>query len=161
MSATPFRPVSPVDDTLAIVREFDAPRDRVFRAWTDPALLARWFCPEGCDMPFHRFEPRVGGSYRVCLRGKESGTEWWMQGEFREISPPDRIVLTHVWDDVDRRPDVDSVITVDFEDLGGRTRMHFHQVRFVSVEERDSHRGGWNSCFNRLQGMLASTKETP
>lgn len=154
-------PVSLDDDTLVIVREYDAPRELVFRAWADPALLARWFCPEGCETPFARFDPRVGGSYRVCLRGKESGTEWWMQGEFREISPPDRIVLTHVWDDVDRRPGVDSLITVGFEDLGGRTRMHFHQVRFVSVEERDSHRGGWNSCFNRLEGMLARTEETP
>ncbi|TNJ34528.1 SRPBCC family protein [Arenimonas terrae] len=154
MSASLKPPALAHDDELIIEREFDAPRAAVFKAWTDPAALALWFCPEGCDAPFQRFDPRVGGSYRVCLRGKESGTEWWMQGEFLEIVPPERIVLTHVWDDVARRPDEDSVITVRFEDLGGRTRMHFHQVRFVSVAERDDHRGGWNSCFNRLQGLL-------
>jgi uncharacterized protein YndB with AHSA1/START domain len=148
-------PASPEDDVLVIEREFDAPRERVFRAWTDPAALAVWFCPEGCDAPFQRFDPRVGGTYRVCLRGKESGTEWWMEGEFREIVAPERIVLTHNWDDDARRPGEDSVITVRFEDLRGRTRMHFHQQRFVSVAERDDHRGGWNSCFNRLQGLLA------
>jgi uncharacterized protein YndB with AHSA1/START domain len=155
MSASLKPPALAHEDELIIEREFDAPRAAVFKAWTDPAALALWFCPEGCDAPFQRFDPRVGGSYRVCLRGKESGTEWWMQGEFLEIVPPERIVLTHVWDDVARRPDEDSVITVRFEDLGGRTRMHFHQVRFVSVAERDDHRGGWNSCFNRLQGLLA------
>lgn len=154
MTAKLTHPASLADDTLEIVRDFDAPRDLVFKAWTDPAMLPQWFCPEGCDLPFQRFDPRVGGTYRVCLRGKESGTEWWMQGEFREIDPPERIVMTHVWDDVARRPDVDSVITVRFEDLGGRTRMHFHQVRFVSVFERDDHRGGWNGCFNRLQQFV-------
>lgn len=155
MSASLKPPALAHDDELIIEREFDAPRPVVFKAWTDPAALAAWFCPEGCDAPFQRFDPRVGGSYRVCLRGKESGTEWWMQGEFMEIVPPDRIVMTHVWDDVARRPDQDSVITVRFLDLGGRTRMHFHQVRFASVLERDDHRGGWNSCFNRLQALLA------
>ncbi len=155
MSASLKPPSLAHDDELIIEREFDAPRAAVFKAWTDPEALAIWFCPEGCDAPFRRFDPRVGGTYRVCLRGKESGTEWWMQGEFLEISPPDRIVLTHIWDDDARRPDPDSVITVHFVDLGTRTRMHFHQARFVSVAERDDHRGGWNSCFNRLQGMLA------
>ncbi|WP_146909385.1 SRPBCC family protein [Arenimonas daejeonensis] len=155
MSASLKPPALETDDELIIEREFDAPRDVVFKAWTDQAALAVWFCPEGCDAPFQRFDPRVGGTYRVCLRGKESGTEWWMQGEFLEIVPPDRIVMTHVWDDVARRPDQDSVITVRFEEIGGKTRMHFHQVRFVSVAERDDHRGGWNSCFNRLQEMLA------
>lgn len=154
MSASLKHPASLEDDTLVIVREFDAPRALVYRAWTDPAALAVWFCPEGCDAPFQRFDPRVGGSYRVCLRGKDSGTEWWMQGEFQEMIAPERIVMTHVWDDVARRPGVDSVITVSFEDLGQRTRMHFHQVRFVSVFERDDHRGGWGSCFNRLQQWL-------
>ena len=63
-------------DELIIVREFRAPRALVFKAWTDAAMLPRWFCPEGCDLPFQRFDPRVGGSYRVCLRkaGKAPGT---------------------------------------------------------------------------------------
>ena len=155
MSASLKPPALEADDELVIVREFDAPLAAVFQAWTDPAALAIWFCPEGCDAPFQRFDPRVGGTYRVCLRGKESGTEWWMQGEFLEIAPPDRIVMTHVWDDDARRPDPDSVITVQLEDLGSRTRMRFHQARFVSVAERDDHRGGWSSCFNRLQALLA------
>ena len=154
MTARLPHPASLEDDTLVIEREFAAPRELVFKAWTDPAMLAVWFCPEGCDQPFGRFDPRVGGSYRVCLRGKESGTEWWMQGEFLEISPPERIVMTHVWDDVDRRPATDSVITVRFEARGARTRMVFHQVRFASVFERDDHRKGWDSCFNRLQRLV-------
>lgn len=154
MSTTVLQPGNETDDELIIVRDFRAPRDLVFQAWTDAAMLARWFCPEGCDLPFQRFDPRVGGNYRVCLRGKESGTEWWMQGEFLEIVPPDRIVLTHVWDDVARRPDEDSVITVRLVEHEGGTRMHFHQQRFVSTFERDDHRGGWNSCFNRLESLV-------
>ena len=154
MSASLANPAREGDDELIIVREFRAPRALVFRAWTDAAMLPRWFCPEGCDLPFQRFDPREGGSYRVCLRGKESGTEWWMQGEFLEIVPEERIVFTHVWDDVARRPDQDSVVTVSFADTEGGTRMHFHQQRFVSTFERDDHRGGWNSCLNRLQALV-------
>lgn len=160
MSATAAAPTVESDDELIIVRDFRAPRDLVFRAWTDAAMLARWFCPEGCDLPFQRFDPRVGGSYRVCLRGRESGTEWWMQGEFLEIVPPERIVLTHVWDDVARRPDRDSTITVSLTETEAGTRMHFHQVRFVSVFERDDHRGGWSSCFNRLQALVQPPSTT-
>ncbi|MCB1566717.1 MAG: SRPBCC domain-containing protein, partial [Xanthomonadales bacterium] len=102
MSATSAIPVHEGDDELIIVREFRAPRSLVFRAWSDAEMLPRWFCPEGCDLPFQRFDPRVGGTYRVCMRGKESGTEWWVQGEFLEIVPDERIVFTHVWDDVAR-----------------------------------------------------------
>jgi uncharacterized protein YndB with AHSA1/START domain len=154
MTASLQHPATLDDDILVIERDFAAPRALVFRAWTDPAMLATWFCPEGCDLPFQRFDPRVGGSYRACLRGRESGTEWWMQGEYREIEPVHRIVMTHVWDEPERRPSLDSVITVSLSELGAGTRMHFHQQRFVSVEERDSHRGGWNSCLNRLQGLV-------
>ena len=154
MSATSAIPVHEGDDELIIVREFRAPRSLVFRAWSDAEMLPRWFCPEGCDLPFQRFDPRVGGTYRVCMRGKESGTEWWVQGEFLEIVPDERIVFTHVWDDVARRPDEDSVVTVTFSDTDVGTRMHFFQQRFVSTFERDDHRGGWISCFNRLDKLV-------
>ena len=154
MSATSAIPVHEGDDELIIVREFRAPRSLVFRAWSDAEMLPRWFCPEGCDLPFQRFDPRVGGTYRVCMRGKESGTEWWVQGEFLEIVPDERIVFTHVWDDVARRPDEDSVVTVTFSDTDVGTRMHFFQQRFVSTFERDDHRGGWISCSNRLDILV-------
>ncbi len=153
---TLIRPPRPtVEAVLEIEREFAAPRELVFRAFTDAQMLPRWFCPEGCDLPFARFDPRVGGTYRACLRGRESGTEWWMEGTWLEIEPPGRIVYTHVWDDEERRPERDAIVTITLTDLGdGRTHMHFHQTPFVSIEERDGHRGGWSSCFNRLQALV-------
>lgn len=151
--SNPDRPL--VEAVLEIEREFQAPRELVFRAFTDAAMLREWFCPEGCDLPFARFDPRVGGTYRACLRGRESGTEWWMEGTWLEIVPHDRIVYTHNWEDEARRPERDSVVTITLADIGeGRTRLTLHQTPFVSLEERDGHRGGWSSCLNRLQRLV-------
>lgn len=135
---------------LTIVRTFDAPRELVFRLWTDPTHAVRWMGPR--DYPAAVFEQdvRVGGKWRGCLRaGPEAQGpqgDLWQGGEFREIVPNEKLVFTFQWDG-----GPETVVTVILSDTDdGRTRMVFHQTPFDTAPTRDGHGLGWNSSFDRL-----------
>jgi uncharacterized protein YndB with AHSA1/START domain len=140
---------------LAITRVFDAPRELVFRAWTEPEHLSRWSGPEGFTARHDYFDPRPGGRYRACLEAAD-GTEHWVRGVFREVDPPSRLVFTHAWEEEGGRPGPETVITVTLEDRSGRTLMAFHQAVFPTKSARDGHRGGWSSSFDRLERHLGA-----
>ncbi|GLS28559.1 Uncharacterized conserved protein YndB, AHSA1/START domain [Mesorhizobium albiziae] len=146
------------DDELLIVRTFDAPASLVFRIWELPEHMVRWLGPEDftCTALEHDFRP--GGAWRACIVADAYG-ESWMGGRFREIERNKRIVTSFAWEDKDR-PGMDTLITVTFEERDGKTVQTFHQTPFISVEERDSHVGGWNSCFNREQTYVEQLART-
>ena len=83
------------DGEIVSTRVFDAPREVVFRAFTDPALLARWWGPKGFTNTFHEFDPRPGGAWRFVMHGPD-GTDYPMTKDFVEVVPPERIVLQHI-----------------------------------------------------------------
>ncbi len=141
---------------LTITRTFNAPRSLVFDAWTRPEHLARWSGPEGFTNPQAEMDLRPGGKYRACLRSPD-GVEHWVQGVYREIAPPERLVMTHAWEDASGQPGPASVVTVTLKELGpNRTAMTFHQAPFASIASRDGHEGGWSSSFNQLETLLAA-----
>ena len=142
------------DGELVITRVFDAPRELVFKLWTDPRHAALWWGPR--DHPATRVEMdvRPGGRWRHCLTAAEDGRELWHRGVFREVSPPERLVFTFAWEEEGERG-LETVVTVTFADRGGRTLMTFRQTPFRSTTERDGHRGGWSSAFDRLDDHLA------
>ena len=78
------------DRELIITRVFDAPRDLVFKAWTEPERLAQWWGPEGFALPFLELDMRPGGAWRACMRGPD-GTNFWQHGVCRELVPPERL----------------------------------------------------------------------
>lgn len=141
----------PETDALTIVREFDAPRELVFTAWADPERVVQWLGPH--DAPAVSFEGQfiADGTYRGCLKHRESGETYWHSGTYREIVAPERIVMTFRWDDENA---LDTVITVTFEDIAGKTRMTFHQAPFRDADERDGHAGGWSEAFERLATLV-------
>lgn len=145
----------PVDSEceLTITRRFKAPRTLVFKAWTTPEHLAHWSGPHGFTTPHHSMDLRPGGAYRACLRAPD-GTEHWVQGVYREIAEPERLVFTHAWEDANGKPGHQTLVTVTFAEQGGQTLMTFHQAEFESVESRDGHRGGWTGSFERLEAYL-------
>ena len=106
--------------TVRITREFDAPPDKVFRAWTDPDLVARWLGPRSVTTRIDNWDARTGGSYRyVAERDGEEIASFY--GSFHEIRPNERLVQTFTWEGM---PDGVSLDTMTFEDLGnGRTRV--------------------------------------
>src|SRR3712207_2230102 len=104
---------------LTITRVFNAPRSLVFKVWTQPEHFSRWLGPKdfttiGCQM-----NVQVGGMYRACIRSPE-GNDHWMQGVYREITEPERLVFTFAWEDENNQPKHETLVTVTFEEHDNR-----------------------------------------
>jgi uncharacterized protein YndB with AHSA1/START domain len=147
---------APADPTLVITRVFDAPRNLVFKAWSDPEHLTHWMGPRGFTATIIAADLRPGGAYRFHLRGPE-GDDHWLQGICREAVEPHRLVMTQAWGDAQGNPtSPETLLTLTFEEVGNRTRLTLHQEGFESVTSRDAHQGGWNSALDCLAEFLAS-----
>jgi uncharacterized protein YndB with AHSA1/START domain len=140
-------------DELVMTRLFDAPREVVFKAWTDPVLAKNWWGPRNYPAVHLEMDVRLGGAWRICLRSPDTGKELWQGGIFRQISPPGRLSFTFAWEEEGERG-LQTFVSVTFTDEGGKTRMEFRQTPFQSAVERDGHRYGWNSTFDRLADYL-------
>jgi len=138
--------------TLTLKRTFAAPRERVFRAWTDPKELARWFAPSSdYSVVIPEFDFIVGGKYLLEAHHK-GGNVHRIAGTYREIKPPEKIVFTWRWE---KDPNShDSLVTVEFRDLGQSTEIAVTHEQLPSVEERDRHSQGWNGCLDQLANYL-------
>jgi len=139
---------------LLITRVFDAPRSLVFRVWTSPDHLYRWWGPKDFTTPSVKMDFRPGGAYRTVIRSPK-GADHIMVGTYREIVEPERIAFTFSWEGEDGERGLETLITVTFADEGGKTRLSFHQAPFQTVESRDSHGQGWGEVLDRLAGYLA------
>ena len=142
------------ENELVITRVFDAPRELVFKAWTDPRHIGKWFGPKHHPSVNMSIDVRPGGAWRGRLRPVAGGPDLALGGVYREIVPPERLVFTFAWDEEGERG-LETVVTITFEDQGGKTRMTLRQVPFQSTGERDGHNEGWSSCFDRLDEFLA------
>jgi len=126
---------TPTDREVEITREFNAPRHLVFRAMTEPELVRRWLTgPPGWSMPVCEIDLRVGGAYRYLWRN-DTGVEMGMRGEFREITPPERVVATELFDDPWYPGG--AVDTTVLTSRGEKTLMTL-TVRYDSKETRDA-----------------------
>ena len=133
--ANPVQVTTPSEREVQVVREFNAPRELVFRAWTDPELLKRWMAgPEGWSVTKSEGDPRPGGTYRLEWTGPE-GAFMGMTGTYREISPPDRLVSVEVFDEAWHPGESLSTVTFS-EDEPGVTTMTM-VILFESKEARD------------------------
>jgi uncharacterized protein YndB with AHSA1/START domain len=139
---------------LDIVRVFDAPRELVFTAWTDPEHLVRWYGPTGFSASEVELDARPGGRWRAKMTDGADGSEHWSSGTYRVIDPPGRLVLTFAWEDADGTRQYETVISIQFADLGGKTEMSFHQAPFRTRDECAGHRGGWLEAFDDLGAAL-------
>jgi uncharacterized protein YndB with AHSA1/START domain len=140
---------------LVITRIIDAPRVLVFKAWTQPEQVARWWGPQGFTTISCTMDIRPGGAYRVCMRSPQ-GTDHWKRGTYREIVPPERIVFTFAWEDTSGQPGHELLTTVTFAEHGTKTKLTLHQAMFETVERRDDHRDGWTSCLERFAEYMAT-----
>lgn len=136
------------DNELLITRAFDAPVELVYRLWSQREHMMRWLGPAGFQCTSLAMDFRPGGAWRACIESAEHGS-YWMGGLYREIEAGRRIVFTFAWDGETSGPERETVVTITFTDEGGRTIQQFHQRPFKSVESRDSHIGGWDSCFDK------------
>jgi len=139
----------PAERILEIERVFDAPRELIFRLWSSPEHITRFWGPRGLHLSHCEMDFRVGGGWRFCMM-PASGKGHWIHGTYEVIEPPGRLSFTYV-NDSDGFP---MLVTLAFDDEGGRTRMRFRQQAFRSTEQRDGHRGGWTESFDIFDRYL-------
>jgi uncharacterized protein YndB with AHSA1/START domain len=138
---------------IVVTRLFNAPRALVFEAWTKPEHMMRWWGPKSYTTPSCEMEVRPGGALRLCMRSSD-GVDLWVHGVFREVVEPERLVFTAV---NDSDLDAETLITVTFEDQGGKTLLAMHQT-FVKPEVSRGAKEGWTSSFERLAEYLPTVR---
>lgn len=145
-----------VDETrvLSLSRVFEAPRERLFRAWTEPERLARWWGPKGFTTPECAMDVREGGAWRTVMRSPE-GKDHVVSGVYREVAPPSRLVFTWGWE-TDGPRGHETVVTIQLTEVPGGTRLDLSQELFESTDSRDHHGQGWASCFDSLEDVIAA-----
>jgi uncharacterized protein YndB with AHSA1/START domain len=146
---------TPTDREIHSERVFEAPRDRVFAAFTDPQLIPEWWGPRDSTTVVEQMDVRPGGSWRIVIRHAD-GRETAFRGTYREVTRPERVVQTFEWEGM---PGHVSVETATLEDLGERTRVIATSL-FHTTEERDGMlasgmEGGMNETYARLDEVLA------
>jgi len=141
--------------TLTLTRIFPAPRELVFRVWTAPEHLARWWGPEGFSLPVCEMDFRPGGAYRVCMRSPD-GADYWVGGVYHEIVAPERIVFSWSHEEEGGTRGHETHVTVTLEDWQGKTKLTLTQSVFESEDAREEHTAGWTDSLNRLDAYLAA-----
>lgn len=143
---------------LHIERTFNAHRERVFAAWTDPGIIRQWSAPAGLHVADGEGDVVVGGRWRVVMINNTTGERHEAVGTYLDVEPPSRLRYTHAWvgedgsfDEAMKRA---TMVTIEFHEAAGRTRMVFRQEGFASADSRDGHAEGWNSCFALLDALL-------
>lgn len=151
---TQTKPVAETETTasLQLIRHFKAPREAVFKAWTDATALAAWFGPEGIEARNIEVDPRQGG--RFSLEMVETDGVYPMSGEFREFTPPDRLVLSWIWGSGDLKG-LESFVTVELREKDGGTELTLTHDGLPTERAREMHGFGWTGSFNCLERFLA------
>lgn len=150
---------------LVITRIFDAPREKVWKAWTDPEHLVRWWGPQVFTSPVCKVDLRVGGKYLFCMRSPD-GQDFWSTGEYREIVPMERLVCTDSFADPEGNvvsasyygmdPDFprELLVTITFEDLGDKTRLTLKHSGMPAGDVGENAEIGWNQSLDKLAESL-------
>jgi uncharacterized protein YndB with AHSA1/START domain len=167
MTATSNTPGA-ADRELVITRVFEAPRELVWKVWTEPEHIARWWGPRGFSTTVTAMDLRPGGKWHYVMHGPD-GNDYPVHGVFREVVPLERIVTSDEFDDgfggkmgIDLPRGI--VATAVFEELGQQTRLVL-TITHATAEDRKKHEamgvvGGWNSSFDCMDDYLAALQGT-
>jgi uncharacterized protein YndB with AHSA1/START domain len=156
--------VAAPERTLVVTRFFDAPRELVYSAWTDPKQVAQWFPPKDFTAPVCDVDPRPGGVFRVVMKGPEgepfNGAEFPGEGVFTEVVPNERLAFTFAGEGDNPPPPI--LMTVLFEDEGDKTKVTVHQTAETVADyetlEKLGSREGLSQSFEKLDALLARNK---
>lgn len=154
----------PVQD-IVIEREFNAPRDRVWKAWTQPSQIKRWWGPKHFTAPVAKTDVREGGKYLFAMKGPD-GKMYWSTGTYKEVARPERLVVTDSFADAKGNVvasaeygmpglPAELLVTTTFEELPGKkTRMVMRHAGFPAGQMADMAKAGWNESFDKLEKSL-------
>ncbi len=155
---------------VVITKVFDAPREIVWKAWSDPEMFKKWWGPQGFTCPAAKIDFKVGGKYHVAMHGP-AGTEFdkdlWSTGTFKEIIPMEKIVYTDSFADEEGNAvssaqygmegfPMETQVTVTFEDVDGKTKMTLKHQGIAGVDEKmlNDMEQGWSQSFDKLAVAL-------
>jgi uncharacterized protein YndB with AHSA1/START domain len=159
----------PVKNELVITRVFNAPPERVWKAWTDPEQARQWWGPKGFTAPVIQSDLRVGGKYLYCMRSPE-GKDYWSTGTYKEIVPPRHIVITDSFADehgnvvpaahygMEGEFPLELTVDVTFEEVKGGTKFTLRHIGMPAGENSDLARQGWSESFDKLDAVLAASR---
>ena len=156
----------PGNQEIIIMRIFDAPRELVWKAWTEPERMMRWWGPKGFTSPYCEIDLRVGGALLYCMRSPE-GKDYWGTGVYREIVPPERLVYTDSFADehgnvvpathygMSEDIALEMLVTVTFEEHEGKTKLTLRHVGIPAGADREGAQQGWSESLDKLAEYLA------
>ena len=139
------------DPVLVLTRQLKATPERVFAAWVERDRLMKWFGPEGMHIPQCSMDAKVGGDYRITMRGEDDG-EHTVFGRYTAIEPHHRLAFTWQWVNGSGR---EMTVEIALKPKDGGTELVLTQTDFIDAEARDKHSFGWSSSFNSLEAYLA------
>ena len=139
--------------TLRLERLIPTERELLFRLWTEPAQLVKWWAPEGHESTVHILECCPGGRWRVGMRGAD-GDEV-ASGVYRIVDPPKRLSFTWAWERPGGARGHETEVTVTLEPALGGTRLVLVQRRFETMEARDNHSHGWSASLDRMSAIVS------
>jgi uncharacterized protein YndB with AHSA1/START domain len=149
----------PTEREIVITRVFDAPRALVFKMWTDPNHLKKWFGPAIFTNPVCEVDARVGGKWHVVMRDPQ-GNDYPCGGVYREVVEPERLVFTNIATDKEGNPVIDGLTTVTFEDQAGKTKLTLRTRGTAVVDYAAAYlkgmEAGWTQSLDKLAQELAS-----
>ena len=138
---------------LSLDRDFNVPPEKVFQAWTEPEILARWFGPDGAAIQSAEIDLQIGGEYRLTLK-EPDGSVAVLHGKYRKIDPPHDLVFTWILDGQACAGSdgqyAETVVTLAFQDQGGATRLVLTHDFLPTEESRDGHFMGWTDSLESL-----------
>jgi uncharacterized protein YndB with AHSA1/START domain len=160
MSAADTKPTYG-EGTVTITRVFDAPRELVWRAWTDPKMLARWFGPRGFTSSVLELDVRVGGNLRIVMHVPD-GNDYPMKGVFREVTPPERLLFSNIAIDKDGNHLLEGETTVTLGEEGGKTTMRLTSRAVglvpISIQMLAGMEAGWTQSIDKMGESLESAR---
>jgi len=149
------------EGTVTLTRAFDAPRALVWRAWTDPTMMAQWFGPRHFTIPACELDVRVGGALRIVMRGPD-GNDYPMKGVFIEVVAPERLVYTNIAVDRDGKHLLEGETTVTFTEQSGKTTLTVtaHAVGRVPIATQmlAGMEAGWTQTIDKLEEFVAGVR---
>jgi uncharacterized protein YndB with AHSA1/START domain len=144
--------------SVTLTRVFDAPRALVWKAWTDPKMMAQWFGPRGFTSTVPELDVRVGGGLRIVMHGPD-GNDHPMKGVFRAVIAPERLVFTNIAIDNDGKHLLEGETTVIFVENDGKTTLTLktHAVGLVPIAPKmlAGMDAGWTQSIDKLEKVVA------
>jgi len=148
-------------DTLVLRRVFNASPERVYRAWTDPEQLIRWFSSNTrWRTPLVDVVPVQGGRHHIDMRHSD-GDVFKLRGKYLEVIPNEKIVFTWVWldDPMGTDADPESIVTVEFREVPGGTELTLTHEKLRNTDQQAQTSEGWEGCLTMLEGYLDTGAE--